>query len=724
MNGMQPEKEQELEQELSYFRDQFKELNQQIELPDSLQPENMQKLIENIEPTKQKDKLLKINFRRLAGIAACFLIVVGSVFVIRNHDIQAPTEQAPQLLMNESIQEDCDFSQIPETVKNSVGFLGDYGQEFYGEGAVCQDDGIPETVFLQTDDEPFYADNYSQIKNVIVDMNQGMDAIQFESGLEEAGIESKKSVRDLQTRSIPASPPPQPSHYLEDSLSYSNAEIANPKAAKTDGKYLYYFVESGSNNPTPNLYIVDSTTMQIESKLSMNAHVSEFYIYDNQLITIENAENAIPMDKLSENTVDDAVDTQNFSKDKLIASQVTVFDITNHKNPKKVKTYAQSGICFASTVTDDTLYLVSNYDMTPSSTIANTDSNSFVPATYNSSSNQAQYLRAEQILINPQSNFSRYTMVSALDLKSGEIYTQSVLGGSHKVYFGNDDIYLYSANDNASQAHRMTHIMRFSYQNHQLQYIADQTISGSLNSSSFNAKNGELRIFAIDPQVDGKTVYHVYSMNSKMQPMGSFDGLVMEDEISSMCYMNDMIFLTKQNQTNELVTIDISNPENINETCSRNLTNFNISTLIPKPNENILFALGNDTQTNTIKLCVFSILNSQNIELLDTYTFANSDNETEQFYDSEVFLCNESTIGILAYSLDDQENAKMNLCLFSFNRENGLQLNAKFEQNSESFVEVMNHSFILDDILYTFSSNSINRYNVQTMERTSSLLLD
>lgn len=725
---MRQEKEHELEQELSYFRDQFKELNQQIQLPDSLKPENLRKLIEDIEPEKHESQLIKMNFKRLAGLAACFLIVIGSIFAIRNHDIEAPTEQAPQLLAEESAQNRCNLSKVPRSVKNSVGFFGDCGQEFYEEDAVCQDSEIPETFYVKTSGEPFYADNYSELRNVVLDMNQGNNAIQFKSNSEDTIIDSENSVTDLQKRAFAASPPPESNCFLDESLQYNDGSLINKKTAKTDGKYLYYFVESNATNTMPKLYIVDSSTLQIASKLSINNNISEFYVSDDCLITVGNAKNAIPLDQLSNDIIEDAVDTQtNLPKedqsikvDEQIASQINIFDISNRKNPKKIKTYAQSGTYLASTLTNDTLFLVSDYKINSDLTISNTHLNSFLPATYNSISSQAQYLNTEQILINPQFNCSSYTMVSALDVKSGDISVHSVLGGSHEVYFGNDDIYLYSEDEMSSQVDEMTHIMRFSYEDYYLQFAADRTISGILNSSRFSKKDGDLRIFALSPQANGNVLYHVYAMNSNLEPIGTLDGMVMENEISSMCYINDTILLVKQGQNNELVAITTSYPDNINETCKLPLSNFKLDTLIPVSKDNLLYGLGNDVQNNTLKLCVFDVSNPKNIRVLDAYTFVNPNNESQDIYDGEVVLSNESTIGIRAYSVDKQENAKSNLCLFSFDRAKGLQLITDFEQNSEETKQ----GVILGNVLYTFSQDAIYSYNVQTMEQKSSILLN
>lgn len=71
-------KERELQENLEFLRGQFDALNQDIKLPHSLQPDRMRYQLEHLDLREEKPRRYWY-WRAFVGVAACFVVVLGSV---------------------------------------------------------------------------------------------------------------------------------------------------------------------------------------------------------------------------------------------------------------------------------------------------------------------------------------------------------------------------------------------------------------------------------------------------------------------------------------------------------------------------------------------------------------------------------------------------------------------------------------------------------------------
>ncbi len=76
-------KERELQENLEFFRGQFDALNQDIRLPHSLQPDRMRYQLEHLDLSEEKPRRYWY-WRAFVGVAACFVVVLGSVRVMNS----------------------------------------------------------------------------------------------------------------------------------------------------------------------------------------------------------------------------------------------------------------------------------------------------------------------------------------------------------------------------------------------------------------------------------------------------------------------------------------------------------------------------------------------------------------------------------------------------------------------------------------------------------------
>lgn len=736
---MQPDKDQELEQELTYFRNQFNELNQQIQLPNSLEPDNMIKLLDGIEPNPKADthKTHLFKLKPLISLAACFLIVIGSVFAFKTIENQSANMESAELAEAGDMQYNS-ASPLPQAVKESLENIPNADQNLIEQKAAASGFQSVKPAMEHIDGEAFYADNYTQLRDTVFDLCGGIESYAAEDMAEEATIddaafEIESSLYGAKSMPAPASPVMESRGFAAEGFNSDNPIV------KTDGNFLYSFVKCNSTNKTPILYIINSSNRQITAKIPMKEDLLEFYISGDRLITISEAADAIPLEKLPDVTIVGATDDYLVKQinqtnaqqdasvlrmDGLVSVQASIYDISDRYAPKIMKTFAQDGINLSSRLKNGTLYLISNYDIYPEFGMFQTPLSHLVPAIYDSDSDSAQLLDANQIIIDPNSNRSSYTVVSSLDVKTGETNVQSVLGGSDGAYIVNDNLYLYNSYNQVlsnSEINETTHILKFSFANKQIQYDAVRTIPGYIQDQSFMSEsNGYLQVFAMLNLNSGDLVNNLYIFDSTMKQVGVLENVVKYDTITSMHYMDNMIYLFTQGQINRLLTLDVSNPKKPDLMSEQDVSDFMAEMLYPVEEENLLFALGRDSK-NTLKLNVFDVKNSASPAALDSYAFSDAYIDSEALNNPDVFLFDKahSQIGFPTLYMDSKENVIDSFSILSYNRQNGLTLIKTLQHDTKDISRYL----VAENVLYTFSTEKIVGYNMDTLQQLFSIQL-
>lgn len=739
---MQPDKDQELEQELTYFRNQFNELNHQIQLPNSLEPENMIKLLDGIEPNPQADthKTHLIKLKPLISLAACFLIVIGSVFAFKTIEDQSAIMESAEFAEAGEIQHDS-AAPMPQAVKESLENVPNADQNLIEQKAAASGFQSVKPAMEHIDGEAFYADNYTQLRDTAFDLCGGIESFAAEDMAEDATIddaafEIERSLYGAHSMPAPASPVMKSRSFVAEGFSSDNH---GETIVKTDGKFIYSFVECNSTNEAPILYIINSSNRQITAKIPLKEDLLEFYVSGDRLITVGDAVDAVPPEKLPDVTIVGATDDYLVKQinqtnaqqdasisrmDGIVSVQASIYDISDRNNPQIVKTFAQDGTYLSSHLKNGTLYLISNYNIYPEFGMLQTPLSHLVPAIYDSDSDSAQLIDANEIMISPYSNRSSYTVMTSLDVKTGESDVQSVFGGSDGIYFLNDSLYLYVSDNQIlsnSENNETTHIMQFSYANKQIQYDAVGTIPGYIQDlSSLNESNGFLQVFAMTNLNSGNLVNNLYVLDSAMKQVGVLENVVKDDNITSIQYMNNIIYLFTQGQINRLFTVDVSNPKKPVLLSEQNLSDFTAETLYPVKEEDLLFALGRDSK-NTLKLNVFDVKNPAQPAALDFYAFSGDYIDSEALNDQDVILFDKThnQIGFPTQYVDHKGNEIDSFSMLSYNKQNGLTLMKTLQHDTND----INQGLVAGDVVYTFSPEEIVGYNVNTLQQTVSIQL-
>jgi len=326
---------------------------------------------------------------------------------------------------------------------------------------------------------------------------------------------------------------------------------------KTDGRYLYCLKDGM-------LCIISPETMETVSRIECAANPPvEMYIDDNRLILISKEkeifipdsgnetadpesssdgyfapESDVPADdtviySLSENNSDvpgmtapdDKTGTATGGGNSAVPRRsrtnaaVDVYDISDPANPVHTTAYKQNGRYVSSKIKNGILYLVSvysDYRVKPLDTQADLDS--FVPAYYlNGIKN---YLAAENIIIPSNASGTDYTVVSAVDIRSGETAAvKAVLGSGRNVYCSDNTLYIA---DVGRKDRTYTVISSFDLSGGGITYRASGSVEGAvLGQNSMDEFGGLFRIATETVDEDGVTTVSVYVLDNSLTVVNS-----------------------------------------------------------------------------------------------------------------------------------------------------------------------------------------------------------
>ncbi len=764
---MNPDKKLEMEQDLEFLRGQFDKLNREIRLPHSLEADVMLELLEKAEqePKTKKDHHV-LWLKPLAAIAACFVVVAGSVYALRGMGGKSSPMISSEMSAS---KEAADTQSAPKyalrALEDPSGGLGGGtggvpGQESDSGKAVAQPNEAAED--SNAGGGVHYADHYTQLRDAAFKMGGGMDryAVQNAEGSATADEAYPKEIMEQQAElkspkmELFASASLGPdqiagSRYTETNVQEDGVDEAD--IVKTDGIYLYSLAENDASGSY--IYVTDAAKMKVTARIQVDDDVSEFYVSDDRLITVENAPDAIPQEKLPRVTIVGATDdslvrriqqeapstrTQDVDSGDMQtaeAVQVCIFDLSDPAAPKRIKTFAQNGSYISSRMESGVLYLVSGYSISPAFDMQNAQLGSLVPAVYDSTSSSAQLLSADQIAILPNSDRASYTVISTVDASSGKSATQAVLGGSDGIYMSPNSLYLYRTDfqqASGSQNFEITRIIRFSVSKSQLRLVADGTVPGSpYGQFAFSeSSDGRLRIAVTATRPDGVMTNSLYVLDAEMQLIGKAEGLASGEAVQSVRYVGDTAYLVTYRQSDPIFVIDLSDPQK--PALLGQLKLSGLPEYLHPVGDGLLIGIGRnigrDGTAAGINLSLFDSSDPLNMEKIQEYQIDGGEHNSEALDNHRAVFLDESRnlLGLPVNTVDSQGRNVDSYCVFSYNRQNGFTLKADLRQDSGTGNErfgPLNRGLIIGDLLYAFSPGNIASYDIGTFRQKGSIKL-
>lgn len=330
----------------------------------------------------------------------------------------------------------------------------------------------------------------------------------------------------------------------------------------------------------------------------------------------------------------------------------TFYDISDRMAPEKINTVTQSGYYESSRITDGVLYLVSSY--TPSSSYRQDEYEKYIPL-YND-----MLVEEENIYCPEYISGNIYTVVGSVDLAKPMTYkdTEAVVADPDNMYVSQNAIYFLASEPwylyNTWQLYDMgastdesgvkyvldelvgevvnklkagdektkSTLMKLTIDKGSIEYAGETKVYGSADSQfSFSEHNGYLRLVTTTMDYEsGERSCGLYIFDDDLELVGEIDGLADGESVKSVRFLGDIVYFVTFRNTDPLFAVDISVPDKPVIVDEIKLPGF--SEYLHPYGEGLLFGLGYEADESNgslqnVKMSMFDISNPADIEEVD-----------------------------------------------------------------------------------------------------------
>ena len=333
---------------------------------------------------------------------------------------------------------------------------------------------------------------------------------------------------------------------------------------KNDGNYLYTMLA----NKISIADVHDPQNMSVVSTLTFdNSNAVDMYIYKNKLIVVVNQYNNVAISNDSKNVY-------NYNSQ----TKVIVYDVSDHSNPKVIRTFIQEG-------NFDSSRMIGNYIYVASSYYANiTDKNNITPEQIiprTGDSTQQTMIPASDVFIPCEPQSASYAVVSSVNVEDAVAPASTVacVGSAGQIFASLDNLYLSSqrayypvamgapiakggigTNGSIAVANQQkTDIIRFNLNSGKVSYTGACNVSGNIqNQFSMDEYNGYFRIATTTYSPNMSNNLFVFDSNLKL--VGSIENMAQGEKIYSVRFMNNRAYIVTFRTVDPLFVIDLTNP--------------------------------------------------------------------------------------------------------------------------------------------------------------------
>lgn len=607
------------DEELKALDDNLKK-TENIDLPESLSPENIEKLIKDvpqditpIETAKPKKRNKKKIVLKSISAAAAVIVAVTSVAIIRPWENISPTVK-DSVIGNPPKQTE-DYAEIEEmfaeyadeyqTVKLQSesyalkGFNSIFGSKSEdavdmntstGEPMADEESGNTGVTTVvtqsnasssQTDDSKTestqYGETNEQVKGVSeadIIKNDGKylyivnpDNADWDTYYSECRLYyNYKNGLEETTAKVQSTPGynPNAEEVLTDEASTEKETETTEAKEVTELPELEYsceisIVEPNNKGELKNISKIEIEKPKREDVYYMN--VQEIYVVNNRLIAVLNCQIK------EENESAGVVYGYYGGSGKNITMAVS-YNISDRENVKEEWRIFQDGSYISSRLIGDELVLLSNYyvDITQD---VETVKETCVPEN-SCDGEEFSRVSVNDICIMEEVNDTSYLVASVLDTDDeNTLKTEAVLGAGQNVYCTTETLYATSTEYDTSDARKTeifdlsstekTQIYKFDIRDYDIKYLKNASVDGSaLNQFSMDEYNGYLRIATTSGNWGENLVNQVYVLDSNLETVGLLKDVAKGERIKSVRFTGDTAYVVTFIQTDPLFVIDLT----------------------------------------------------------------------------------------------------------------------------------------------------------------------
>ncbi|MEA5038227.1 MAG: beta-propeller domain-containing protein [Clostridiaceae bacterium] len=531
----------------------------------------------------------------------------------------------------------------------------------------------------------------------------------------------------------PAATPVDDSAAGGDDYSGTNVQVEGideGDIVKTDGKYLY-ILDQGNTVRIVKAAGEDTRTVASVALEGDNWWGAELYVTDGVMAVLQTTY-----------SYEDGKDGTR--------TVVTLYDISDPAAPAKIGSLGQDGNYLTSRLMDGVLYLVSRHyvwywtqdGVTP-------DPRNYVPCFYDGG--QETVLDADRILLPPENTDSSYTVLSALEVKTGKrLSEQAVMGSVDTAYMNGENLYLAGSRYDQTESEprtenqytvvdwqneNVTTLTRFALSGGDLTAEATGTVPGYLlNQFSMDEQGGYLRLvttlnrYSYSVYTDeayGFTNYKegendqcnaLYVLDENLQTVGKIDNLAQDERVYSVRFDGNIGYFVTYRQVDPLFAVDLSDPSAPSILGELKIPGF--SQYLHVYGEGRLFGLGQNTTekegdftvSDGMKLSMFDVSDPADVSEISMLRLPG--NWSEALYNHKAILILPQK-NIIAFPMDG------GYAVYGYDEAGGFYSRAEMEVQDLSWDGL--RGVQIGDLLYVCARNGVGVYSLSDFARLAQI---
>lgn len=670
--------------------DQIRQKTADVKMPESLEPENIQRMLEE----KQSGDAFRQSQKRRWGVkqtgilaAACLVIVVG----IAVWNGAGPGRESVSTRNTKGDSEHGIGDQSGISSSKTIARAESYEQvyDYY------------EAYQKQLEEEQMAYDmNAAELSRE--------SAASSSDGGESAGSASTKNAGEEfmieNTVDAPAATAEAgdmaASDYSQTNVRQEGVDEAD--IAKTDGRYLYVLEDNGRE-----IAIVDTRDQDMKKVASVEVgeqeYIHEFYVVPDRkkmaVVCGQQGSGSMEVDPL-------------YSRGGIGNSGVTeavTYDIQDPENPKEEGRVTQSGEYNSSRMADGYLYLFSQVYLWGDVVLG--EPRTYVPLI------NGEPVSEKNIFLPQVNRANMYEVITTVDLEKPDKMKDSkaVFSKGGQAYVSNRNIYFYETEwGNFSGC--VTTVRKIAYKDGKLEAKAQGQFDGYLNDSfSIDEYEGNLRVVTTEDDTNS-----VYVLDEELETIGSIENLAEDERIYSARFMGDTGYFVTFRETDPLFSVDLSDPKNPKIVGELKIPGF--SDYLHFYGNNRLLGIGMNVDEKTmttdgVKITMFDISDKTDVKEEDTYVLKNV-YSTDVSYDYKAALVDweKNLIGFAGYTQGGQR-----YFLFEYDDEKGFVCNLEEDINGNGMRNP--RGIYIEETLYVIQGNIIEAYSLKDYQKVDDLIL-
>ena len=703
--------------------------SENIKIPDSLEPEQMEHLLES-RARKKRNRY----YGKIAAAAACGLLVIGTAVAgTGGFDFGTGTKSDKQELQ---------MAADSGAAGSAEGAAESPADSSKNSAAGEQDSAKAREPFEVTDIKT--AKNYDEVYEYIEAENKRIQEMQStaeeyavmdsaDGGMSGGTTKMESSAADTAASEDMAMESGGASGYSDTNIREEG--VGEADIVKTDGKRLYIV-----NNQQIQIVGIEKEEMEHLStiRLDQECYVSEIFVKGDRLIAVYSQ---------SEYRDQGDVSTGEYGGRYLQYAVAETFDISKPGKPKSIGKISQSGNYNTMRVSGDYVYLFSDFYAEIYS--SRTDRDGYIPTV------QGKRIESGDILMPMGAQAEKYTIISAFSIKDPEkkVDTKAVFGSAGMCYVSRNNIYICESDygdygimplarpggGSSGRSVSGTCIRKVSYKDGELTAVGQTEVDGTLNDSfSIDEYEGNLRLVVTvtpissdnssTPRLFGlteeaaqeqelKDTNSLYILDENLEELSRIEGLAEDEVVYSARFMGDIGYFVTFRQMDPLFSVDLSDPKKPEILGKLKIPGF--SEYLHPYGEGKLLGIGMDvdetgTATEGVKLSMFDITDPENVTEAEKYVLENT-------YSSDVFYDYKSALvdvekNLIGFRVDGDV---MRYVIFSYGK-NGFE--CIFERELSGYAWNA-RALYSGSRLYLTAGNTVESYDMKSLQKIDDIVL-